>query len=165
MNIVKKLILIIVVSISCVGCDQVTKSIAKSVLSQSATLSYLDDTVRLQIFHNQGAFLSLGASLPEAWRHGLFSVSVGVMLLSIFAYAVLSKSVYRPSVVLALALFFAGGVGNLIDRVIYDGYVIDFLNVGIGSLRTGIFNVADIAISIGAFIFVVASIRERQHVR
>ena len=47
-----------------------------------------------------------------------------------------------------LTLLIAGGLGNLIDRLVY-GYVTDFLNVGIGSLRTGIFNVADMAIMLG----------------
>ena len=42
-------------------------------------------------------------------------------------------------------LFLAGGLSNLTDRIAI-GSVIDFLNVGIGPLRTGIFNVADVAI-------------------
>src|SRR5687768_7175296 len=49
-----------------------------------------------------------------------------------------------------LALMVGGGLGNLIDRLINDGRVVDFLNVGIGPLRTGIFNVADLAITAGA---------------
>jgi len=43
----------------------------------------------------------------------------------------------------------AGGIGNLIDRLFHNGLVIDFLNVGIGPIRTGIFNVADMAIMAG----------------
>lgn len=42
-----------------------------------------------------------------------------------------------------------GGVGNLIDRIFNEGRVIDFMNIGVGSLCTGVFNVADIAISFG----------------
>jgi signal peptidase II len=48
-----------------------------------------------------------------------------------------------------VALFIAGGTSNLLDRITY-GMVIDFMNVGIGPLRTGIFNVADMAIMLGA---------------
>ena len=44
----------------------------------------------------------------------------------------------------------AGGIGNLIDRILNNGLVTDFINVGIGPLRTGIFNVADIAFTCGA---------------
>lgn len=50
----------------------------------------------------------------------------------------------------AWSLVLAGGLGNLLDRLIYDGRVIDFMNLGIGSLRTGIFNVADVCITIGS---------------
>ena len=50
---------------------------------------------------------------------------------------------------------FGGGVGNLIDRVLFENGVIDFLNVGIGNLRTGIFNVADMAIMTGVVGFFV----------
>jgi signal peptidase II len=48
----------------------------------------------------------------------------------------------------------AGGASNLIDRLIYDGYVLDFLNVGVGSVRTGIFNVADAFIMAGVILLI-----------
>jgi signal peptidase II len=57
-----------------------------------------------------------------------------------------------------VALFVAGGASNLVDRIIY-GMVIDFMNVGIGSLRTGIFNVADMAIMLGAGVLVIEGYR------
>jgi signal peptidase II len=55
----------------------------------------------------------------------------------------------------ALALLAASGLGNLIDRVMQHGLVTDFLNVGIGPLRTGIFNVADMVGMIGIAIFLL----------
>jgi len=61
-----------------------------------------------------------------------------------------------------MALFVAGGASNLIDRVTY-GMVIDFMNVGIGSLRTGIFNVADMAIMLGAGILLLEASRSGRH--
>jgi signal peptidase II len=48
-------------------------------------------------------------------------------------------------------------VVNLIDRILYDGRVTDFLNFGIGPLRTGIFNVADVVGVIGAVLLFVQS--------
>ena len=50
---------------------------------------------------------------------------------------------------------FSGGISNMIDRVL-SGAVIDFMNIGIGNLRTGIFNVADMAIMAGLFLVVIA---------
>jgi len=62
------------------------------------------------------------------------------------------------SVVVALSLILSGGVGNIIDRLSHDGRVVDFMNMGIGagrwSLRTGIFNVADLAIVGGLLLLV-----------
>jgi signal peptidase II len=54
------------------------------------------------------------------------------------------------------ALICSGGLGNLIDRLTHGGYVTDFLNVGIGPLRTGIFNVADFALLVGLGIIVLS---------
>jgi signal peptidase II len=51
--------------------------------------------------------------------------------------------------VFSFALIFAGGIGNIIDRILYDRHVTDFLNVGFGNIRTGIFNVADICVTAG----------------
>ncbi|MEK7730045.1 MAG: signal peptidase II, partial [candidate division KSB1 bacterium] len=58
---------------------------------------------------------------------------------------------------LALSLIFAGGMGNLIDRIFRDGRVIDFLNLGIGDFRTAIFNIADMAISFGMVLLIATS--------
>jgi signal peptidase II len=49
-----------------------------------------------------------------------------------------------------------GGISNLIDRLFYDGRVTDFLNIGIGSFRTGIFNLADMAILAGALLLILS---------
>jgi signal peptidase II len=163
METAKRILLILVTVITCVGCDQTTKFIAKSCLPDAGTLSFFGDTVRLQLVRNQGAFLSLGASLPETWRRGLFLGGTGGILLTVLCYALFSKSA-SWSLTLAFALFLAGGVGNLVDRLMYGGYVVDFINIGIGRLRTGVFNVADIAIVAGAGVLFARMLRERQRV-
>ena len=61
---------------------------------------------------------------------------------------------------LGLAFFVAGGASNLADRLA-RGTVTDFINVGVGSLRTGIFNVADVAIMLGAALVAFGSFRSR----
>jgi signal peptidase II len=55
-------------------------------------------------------------------------------------------------------MFLAGGLSNLIDRITL-GSVIDFMNVGVGPVRTGIFNVADVAIMAGVAIVLVFELR------
>jgi signal peptidase II len=153
MSTVKRIFLVVFVLLSGVGCDQVTKAMAGLALTGGTGWSLLGDTVRLQLAHNRGAFLSLGASLPEGWRQGIFLVGVGGALLAVLGYVLFSKSL-SPSATVGLSLILAGGAGNFLDRLRYDGVVVDFLNVGIGPLRTGIFNVADLAIVAGALVVV-----------
>jgi signal peptidase II len=160
MTITKRIALIFVVQVSCVACDQTTKSVAQLFLSESGVWSFLGDTVRLQLAHNQGAFLGLGATLPDASRIGIFSVGVGGLLLVLLGFTLFSKSTSTLEI-LAFSLLLAGGAGNLIDHVIC-GYGVDFMNIGIGSLCTGIFNVADIAVSLGVLILVVDTLRKQK---
>jgi signal peptidase II len=70
-----------------------------------------------------------------------------------------SKAVDRIGVT-ALALIFAGGTSNLGDRIVYGGYVVDFVQMGIGPLRTGVFNIADMAIMAGAFLLLFEAFRK-----
>lgn len=158
MNVVKRVILMAVILVSCVGCDQATKSIAKSIIPETESWSYLGDTVRLQVVYNRGTYLSLGSWLPEAWRFGLFSIGVECLLWGVLTYAVLPVPGH-PSVVAAVALLFAGGVGNLIDGVTSGGSVVDFINLG--PVRTGIFNIADVAITVGALILLSDALRRQ----
>jgi signal peptidase II len=148
MRSLERLLLITFVLLSCVGCDQVSKTIARQSLAQSGTISFLNDTLRFQYAENSGAFLSLGASAPEQVRRLVFTIFVGLLLAGTLIYLIRSEKITKPKTI-AVSLVLGGGVGNLIDRVSKDGRVIDFLNVGVGSLRSGVFNLADVAISIG----------------
>ncbi|NOV29409.1 signal peptidase II [Methylomonas sp. ZR1] len=154
MNMMKRALLVFIVLVSCVGCDQATKSIAQSFLSETEVWSFWGDTVRLQLAHNHGAFLGLGSSLPDTLRDGLFSGGVALALLALLGYILLAKST-SPSSILAYTLLLAGGLGNLIDRLMYGGYVVDFINMGIGPIRTGVFNVADVVVVAGALMLFI----------
>jgi signal peptidase II len=138
-----RLILVATLLLGCAGCDQITKGYARSHLSPGVTSSYLNDTVRIIYGENVGAFLSAGESLSKPVRTAIFQGGVGLIVLGLIAAALLWRGLGKLQVA-ALALMAASGLGNLIDRVLYDGHVTDFLNVGVGPLRTGIFNVADI---------------------
>ncbi len=59
--------------------------------------------------------------------------------------------------IVGLPHFAAGGLGNWIDRLTGDGHVTDFLKVGPGPIRTGIFNVADMTLVVGVVIFLMAT--------
>jgi signal peptidase II len=151
----KRLLLILAILFSCVGCDQATKSVAKAYLSDSHPIVLLGDTVRLELARNYGAFLSLGSSVGESSNGVLLSLLVGSVLAGLLIYVFVTRP-QNPLVGASIALVVGGGVSNLIDRLRYGGYVVDFLNVGIGSLRTGIFNVADMAIMAGVVLWALS---------
>jgi signal peptidase II len=111
------------------------------------------DTVRLELAHNPGAFLSLGAALPERTRRHLFTFGAGLVVVGTLCVALHRRSSSRAA--LAAALLAGGGAGNLWDRLATGGYVIDFLNAGVGPVRTGIFNVADVALMAGALLLLL----------
>jgi len=157
-SLAKRLLLIVCVLVCCAGCDRVSKNYAEGRLSRTQAVSFLAGSVRLQLSHNEGAFLSLGASLPEPWREAIFRGAVACMLAGLLAYAVFFAP-SSPWPVAGASLIFAGGASNLADRFLYDGYVVDFINVGLGSLRTGIFNVADMAITAGILMLLVRAPR------
>jgi len=150
-----RLVLLIAIGAT-IGCDRVTKHIAATTLAGTPSRSFLADTFRLEYVENTGAFLGLGAGWPLPVRTAFFGIGNGLLL---FALAVMAMRLRWPSPALfGVALIIAGGVSNLLDRITY-GKVIDFMNVGLGPLRTGIFNVADMAIMLGAGIVVFAGYR------
>jgi signal peptidase II len=138
----------------CVGCDQVSKSAARALLASGVTHSFLADSLRLQLVANPGSFLGLGSALPEQLRFALFTGAVAVLLLGVLSAALFARRLDFARFV-GLALVAGGGMSNLIDRLMFHGRVTDFLNVGIGSLRTGIFNVADMTILAGALLLLL----------
>lgn len=143
-----------------VGCDQATKLVAIGQLRGTPPHSYLGDTFRFVYAENPGAFLGLGGGLPGTAQFWAFVVLVGAFLFFALGYLIINPRLTRPQTA-ALALLVGGGLSNWVDRLVNDGRVVDFMNLGIGSLRTGIFNVADLAIMGGAALFALTSRKPR----
>jgi len=147
----RNIVLAILVTILLVVVDQVVKVIAARGLRGQPGFSYLGNFITFEYAENRGAFLSLGAQLSETGRFWIFVI--GVFFILGFCIWSLVKSLRHTPSVIALALVIAGGVGNLIDRVV-QGYVVDYVHMGLFGLRTGVFNVADVAISGGLLLLV-----------
>jgi signal peptidase II len=128
------------------ACDQATKVAARASLRDAPPRDY--GVLSLVYAENSGAFLSLGAGLPRLVRRVVFDglVTIGIALA---AWFLLTGRVHGRGDDVALALIIAGGVGNLIDRLRFGGFVTDFLYLHAGALHTGVFNVADMAITGG----------------
>ena len=151
-----KRLLLALVLVGTVGCDRLTKHVAMTLADQPGE-SFLGDTVRLQYAENAGGFLGLGAALPPAARTVIFAVGPAIMLIVLGAVAIRSR--WTGTALVGATLLAAGGASNWIDRVLH-GSVVDFMNVGVGSLRTGIFNVADVAVTLGVVMLVTTITRQ-----
>lgn len=156
-----RLLVLALLAVVCIGCDQATKKIATDRLSNSPPISMFGDTLRLQYAENPGGFLGLGGRLSADARFVFLVVFNGAVLAGVSCALLAPTRMSRTNFV-ALALILTGGIGNMIDRLNNNGLVTDFLNVGIGPVRTGIFNVADIAISAGAIALTLAMFAKRE---
>lgn len=161
MNLLRRLGLFLGISALSVALDQVTKVIATATLKGTPTHSFLGDTFRLTWATNDGAFLSLGSVLPEWARFLVLIVGVGLLLLGLGVHALFARS-HDGGQVAGYALIVSGGLSNWVDRVRFGGSVVDFMNLGLGTLRTGIFNVADLAIVAGIGVLLVDGWRQER---
>jgi signal peptidase II len=127
--------------------DILTKAIAvRELVPQRVPHEVLGDYVRLTLVYNPGAAFGLNLGPQSRWIFtALTLVALGILWR-------LYRSTRRGDVVrvLALALVCAGAVGNLLDQLRSDLGVVDFLDVGLGATRWPTFNVADMAVSVGA---------------
>lgn len=141
-----------------IGCDQQTKQYAQTHLEDYSVNSYMNDVFRLQYAENTGAFLSWGSDLPETWHFIFLKVFPVIMLFGMLVYVLFSRGVDAMQAI-GLSFVIGGGLSNLYDRINY-GMVVDFMNMGIGNIRTGIFNFADVAIMIGIGILLVTNFKK-----
>ncbi len=153
-----RIAMIVILIILNIGCDQKTKQIAKDNLNPHEISYYFFDTFRLIYAENEGAFLSAGSELDGIWQLILLKILPVTMLFMLLLYTLFSKSINIYQTI-ALSFILGGGISNIIDRLNY-GKVIDFMNMGIGSLRTGIFNFADLSIMLGIGIFIFANYKK-----
>jgi signal peptidase II len=136
-------------SLSLVSWDQVTKDLAKAHLRDKPAQSYLHDTFRLEYVENTGAAMSMADDLSPGASFWLLSILPLVVLLGLFTYIIRYIREIRTARMIGLCLIFAGGIGNIMDRLVFDRHVTDFMNIGVRNLRTGIFNFADLWITAG----------------
>jgi len=129
--------------------DLLTKIIAAGwLLPQHIPHEVFGNTVRLTLVHNPGA--AFGLHLGEYSRWIFMALTAGALYILARLYqATRDNETLRT---LAIALVCGGAVGNLLDRIRTAAGVVDFIDVGVGDLRWPTFNVADMAVSIGAFL-------------
>lgn len=124
--------------------------------------SYLNDTFKLIYVENTGAALSLGDNLNATASFWLLSMLPLAFLAVVIFYVFKNIKKLPLSRIIFIAMITAGGIGNIIDRILYDRHVTDFMNFGFGSIRTGIFNMADIFVTSGVIGLLVFRVKPSQ---
>ncbi len=115
-------------------------------------------TLTVSLDHNSGAFLSLGATLPDAIRRIIFTGLPAAFVVGAAVHYVRGRH-GSTLVRVCVLLLAAGAAGNLIDRLVNGwGYVVDFLHLACGPLRTGVFNVADMVLMFAVIVIALGGL-------
>jgi signal peptidase II len=151
----------LLVVLTSVGCDQATKHLARTGLMDRGFRSIVDGVLVLRYVENEGGFLSLGSRLPRPLRAVTFvAFPLAILFWIIFSLARNRETGWR--FILGFSLIAGGGIGNLLDRLFRDGRVSDFIIMGIGPVRTGVFNLADLSVLIGCLLLLAGPWKSKQ---
>jgi signal peptidase II len=137
--------------------DQLTKWLMSSWLDLYETVAVVP-YFNLTLAHNYGAAFSFLAS-AGGWQRWFFTILAIVVSIVLTVWMKRLKANAKLEAI-SLALILGGAIGNVIDRVAH-GYVIDFLDVYVGSYHWPAFNIADSAICVGAVLLIFDSFRSK----
>lgn len=153
-------IVVIGIIILNIGLDQYTKSLARAHINHREYIEVVGETFVLTKVQNAGAFLGLGNNWPAPVKW-LFLNGIPLLILAYGLYVLLASSFMSRWMILGLSFAIGGGFGNMYDRLVF-GSVTDFMHLDFGLVRTGIFNVADMAITVGVVMIFIDIIRHRK---
>lgn len=144
---IPRIALILILIFANIGCDQITKKLARENLEYNTTEEVIGDYLILTKVENKGAFLGMGSELSPVLRTILLLVLPSLVMIGVFVYLLRTKDLNMISI-WALSFIVGGGIGNLYDRILY-GQVTDMLFIDLKFAHTGIFNMADVSVMVG----------------
>jgi signal peptidase II len=128
--------------------DQCTKIVVQEYMTLHGSIPILGEFLRLTFIKNPGA--AFGIMIGNR----LFFLAMSILACGVMIYYFIQLPVRETWGRFALTLIFGGAIGNLIDRILY-GEVTDFIDVGLNTYRWPIFNIADMAVSIGVILLFI----------
>ena len=147
----RRWVLFAVLALAVVVADQAAKALVTRSLAPGQSVDVVGDLVRIVFGQNSGALF--GLFKDNALMFGVVSIAVVALIVAYHARS--TGSLYLT---VTLGFLLGGAIGNMIDRLRL-GYVVDFVDVGIGPTRFYTFNVADSAISLAILLLFVAALR------
>lgn len=155
----KRIVILAIVTLN-IGCDQISKEIVRKNVSPMEYIQVVNDNFILTNVENTGAMLGFGEGLSPILKL-IFLQGLPSIVLLILLARMLKKTNLNRWLVLAFAFVVGGGIGNLIDRIAY-GSVTDFFQIKLGIFKTGIFNMADVSVTIGVLLILLLSMGNRK---
>ncbi len=157
---IKKFGIILLVLLN-IGCDQISKSVVRSTVAYQEHIPLINDNFILTKVENKGAMLGFGSELPPVLKLILLQ-ALPIIVLLVILFRILQKPKMNKWLVFAFACVIGGGIGNLIDRIAY-GQVTDFFHIDLGGyFKTGIFNMADVSVTMGVLMILFLNFRYRK---
>ncbi|MDI6776669.1 MAG: signal peptidase II [Syntrophales bacterium] len=156
----KKCLLFFVTTVAVILLDQITKAYISSTMSIHESFAVIEGFFNITYIRNPGAAFGFLTGVSPVFRYVFFLSATIAVILLILHYIRKSKE-EELLLIFSLSLILAGAMGNLIDRVRF-GEVIDFLDVYIGFYHWPAFNAADSAISTGAAILILITLKRKK---
>ncbi len=161
MKLTKRTVYILIVIIITIALDQISKIWIRANIEARSQSEIIGDFFTLHNVENKGAFLGMGSDLNETLRIILLLILPVVVLSFVLRHILKDKTLNNLSL-FAFASIIGGGIANVYDRFVY-GSVTDFWHIDLGGVfRTGIFNMADLSVTTGMIILVLASFKKKK---
>src|SRR4051794_18528064 len=156
----RKMALYVATLFGVIALDQVTKAIVLRSLRPYTPVEVWGDFFRLTFIYNTGAAFGLHLGDASRWVFMALAAVAVVVLWMMFR-----GTPWRDRArLIAIASVTGGAIGNVVDRVRSSRGVVDFLDFGVGEYRWPVFNVADIAVTLGALLLAFSLWREEQKI-
>ena len=140
--------------------DQISKILIRNNVEQYSDIKLIGEYFILTNVENSGAFLGMGSGFSPIMKSVFLIILPIIVLVSIIIYVYRDKEIDKISLI-GFSIIIGGGIGNIFDRIIY-GSVTDFLFIDLGGIfKTGIFNIADLAVTTGMILILLMSFKNK----
>lgn len=153
----KKYFKIIILTISLIIFDQISKTLITNYFEVGDSLTIINNFFRFLYIKNTGAAFGI-------FMNSKIMLIIVTLMLLVYLIIELKKNIDNRIISISLSLIISGALGNLIDRI-FRGYVVDFISFTIFNKEMAIFNVADAFITIGVVLLLIYIFKEGKHER
>lgn len=157
-----RMILIFGLILMNIGCDQVSKSVARTHIDATERISVIGEYMILLKAENKGAFLGFLSSMENPILKVILLIILPIAVLLLILRMIIINKDLDKYMIIGLCCIVGGGIGNLYDRILYQS-VTDFMHIDLGGIfKTGIFNMADVSVMLGSALLIISFIKRKE---